>query len=45
MSNSSLGGLFYTPELSPVFDGIFRLKMPGTRPGIPFLSALAEVDR
>jgi hypothetical protein len=32
-----LGGLFYKPELSRSF--VFRMKMPGARPGISFLSA------
>jgi hypothetical protein len=37
MSNSSLVVFLYA-GIIPVFDGVFQMKMPGARPGIPFLS-------
>jgi hypothetical protein len=55
MLSSSLD-VFCEPKLPPVFDEahlkfeallktLSRQKMPGARPGIPFLSACAVVDR
>jgi hypothetical protein len=44
MSNFLLGGLFMRRNY-PVFDDIFQMKMPGTRPGTFVLAVWSEVDR